>query len=304
MLALDVVDRHPFAREMGLAHGGLRQKCFNTYEETMRVPLVYSNPRLWSKPQTSDAMVSHVDMLPTLASLVRAPASARARWQGVDYSDLVLSRLAPPPQDYVVLTYDDWQVGQTSPPYVKPPQHIISVRERRWKIAEYYDVVHGKVPSEWEMYDLKRDPLERNNLASKGYHRTPAQEKEYRRLRRKLARVKAQRLRPATGHAPAPDRRPPQRAGPDQRDGLAAPARDGRRRCVASASSPGSGDRFAAEPSGRVTHVGSWGRPAQGRPPTPGSGSRTVSPGVRAVRIALQPSRGSRRSCCQSPIEG
>jgi arylsulfatase A-like enzyme len=61
--------------EMGLAHGGLRQKCFNTYEETMRVPLVYSNPRLWSKPQTSDAMVSHVDMLPTLASLVRAPAS-------------------------------------------------------------------------------------------------------------------------------------------------------------------------------------------------------------------------------------
>ena len=181
--------------EMGLAHGGLRQKCFNTYEETLRVPLVYSNPRLWSKPQTSQAMVSHVDLLPTLASLVRAPASARAKWQGVDYSDLVLSRLAPPPQDYVVFTYDDWQVGQTTPPYVKPPQHIISVRERRWKIAEYYDV-HGKVPSQWEMYDLKRDPLERDNLAHDGHRRTAAQEREYRRLRRKLARVKAQRLRP------------------------------------------------------------------------------------------------------------
>ncbi len=123
--------------EMGLAHGGMRQKCFNAYEETMRVPLIYSNPRLWSKPRTTKAMVSHVDLLPTLASLVRAPARARTRWQGVDYSDVVLSRLAPPPQDYVVFTYDDWQVGQTSPPYVKPPQHIIAVRERSWKIAEY-----------------------------------------------------------------------------------------------------------------------------------------------------------------------
>ena len=37
--------------EMGLAHGGLRQKNFNVYEETLRVPLIYSNPRLWSKPR-------------------------------------------------------------------------------------------------------------------------------------------------------------------------------------------------------------------------------------------------------------
>ncbi len=181
--------------EMGLAHGGLRQKCFNAYEETLRVPLVYSNPRLWSRPQTSRAMVSHVDFLPTLASLVDAPVSARANWQGVDYSAAVLQRLAPPPQDYVAFTYDDWQVGQTSGPYVKPPQHIVSLRETRWKIAEYYDVA-GKVPSQWEMYDLKGDPLEHKNLAHKGYKRTPAQEKQYRRLRRKLARVRAQRLRP------------------------------------------------------------------------------------------------------------
>jgi choline-sulfatase len=140
-------------------------------------------------------MVSHVDFLPTLASLIDAPSHARAKWQGVDYSDHILQRLAPPPQDYVVFTYDDYQVGQTSGPYVKPPQHIISLRERRWKIAEYYDL-NGRVPSQWEMYDLKHDPLERKNLAHKGYERTPAQERQYRRLQRKLARVKATRLRP------------------------------------------------------------------------------------------------------------
>ena len=37
--------------EMGLAHGGLRQKNFNFYEESMRVPLVYSNPKLFRRPR-------------------------------------------------------------------------------------------------------------------------------------------------------------------------------------------------------------------------------------------------------------
>ena len=45
------------------------------------------------------------------------------------------------------------------------------------------------MPDQWEMYDLKTDPLERKNLAYKDYKRTPEQERQYQRLRRKLARV-------------------------------------------------------------------------------------------------------------------
>ena len=37
--------------EMGLSHGGLRQKIFNAYEETIRVPLVVSNPRMFPQPK-------------------------------------------------------------------------------------------------------------------------------------------------------------------------------------------------------------------------------------------------------------
>ena len=206
--------------EMGLAHGGLRQKNFNVYEETMRVSLVFSNPRLWSKPQTSHVMVSHVDLLPTLASLANAPRSVRDNWQGVDYSDHILERLAPPTQDYVVFTYDDFQAGQSSRPYVKPPQHIVSLRERQWKIAEYYDA-KGRVPSQWEMkYDLKRDPLERTNLAHKGHKRTPAQEKQYQRLQRKLARVKKQAPASAARHTRAQDHGEPEPHLPAKLDGL------------------------------------------------------------------------------------
>ena len=32
--------------ELAISHGGLRQKAFNVYEETLRVPLIVSNPRL------------------------------------------------------------------------------------------------------------------------------------------------------------------------------------------------------------------------------------------------------------------
>jgi choline-sulfatase len=181
--------------EMGTAHGGMRQKNFNFYEESIRVPLVYSNPRLFKRPRKSNALVSHVDFLPTLATLVGAPDGARDSWQGIDYSDQILSRSPKPVQDYTVFTYDDWQSGQSRGPYPKPPNHIASIRERRYKIARYYDV-DGKVPDQWEMYDLARDPLERVNLAHKGHKRTPEQQRQYRRLRRKLTRVERTRLQP------------------------------------------------------------------------------------------------------------
>jgi hypothetical protein len=71
----------------------------------------------------------------------------------------------------------------------------VSIREHRHKVARYYDV-DGKVPPQWEMYDLKTDPLERTNLAYGGYRRTAEQERQYKRLRRKLARVERTRLQP------------------------------------------------------------------------------------------------------------
>jgi arylsulfatase A-like enzyme len=160
------------------------------------VPLVYSNPKLFPKPVQSDALVSHVDFLPTLASLAAAPKGARANWQGRDYSKLVLNPSSNGSvQDYVVFTYDDFQSGQKSPPYPKPPNHIVSVREGRWKLAKYYDV-EGKRPPQWEMYDLKTDPLEKTNLAFSGHKRTPRQEEELKRLKRKLAQVEKTRLQP------------------------------------------------------------------------------------------------------------
>jgi choline-sulfatase len=181
--------------EMGLTHDGQRQKNFNFYEETMRVPLVYSNPKLYNHALKSKALVSHVDFLPTIASLFDAPLSARSPWQGIDYSSMVLDPSAPPVQDYTVFTYDDFQSGQKTPPYPDPPNHIISIREDRFKFADYYDVA-GEVPNQLEMYDRLKDPLETENLAFAGFHRNSEQQKEFERLQLKLQIVKATRLQP------------------------------------------------------------------------------------------------------------
>ena len=182
--------------EMGLAHGGLRQKNFNFYEESLRVPLVYSNPKLFARPRRSSAMVSHVDFLPTLASLFAAPPERPLRLAGPSTTRRSCWAARPRP----CRTTSSSPTTTTSPgrpngPYVPPPQHIVSIRETRWKIAQYYDTA-GTVPSEWEMYDLQTDPLETINLARPGYRRTSAENAQYARLRRKLAEVQATRLQP------------------------------------------------------------------------------------------------------------
>jgi arylsulfatase A-like enzyme len=199
--------------EMGLSHGGLRQKNFNFYEESLNVPLVYSNPKMFPKPVTTDALVSHIDLLPTLASLAGAPKSARTNWQGVDYSDIVLNHgRGKEPQDYVAFTYDDFQSGQAHGPYPKQPNHVTSIREKRWKLAKYSDIETtienekpvekpGKKPPQWEMYDLKSDPYEEINLAYEGYERTAAQEAQFLRLKKKLEKVEKTRLRPLSSVA-------------------------------------------------------------------------------------------------------
>lgn len=195
--------------EMGLAHGGLRQKNFNFYEESLRVPLIYSSRRLFETERTSDALVSHVDFLPTLASLFGAPPSARGEWEGVDYSGVVLEpATARPPQPYVLFTWDDWQAGQANPPYLPPPNHIVSIREERWKLAMYYDV-SGRRRAQWEMYDLENDPLERVNLAWRHHQRTPEQEREFRRLKRRLAAARKARLQPLPTTEQSPITQPP-----------------------------------------------------------------------------------------------
>lgn len=187
--------------EMGECHGGMRQKNFNAYEETLRVPMVFSNPKLFPKSRKSNQLVSHVDLLPTLAGLFDAPRSARnPKWAGVDYSKHVLGKAKKPTQDRIIFTFDDWQAGQAQGPYIPAPNHIVTVRERRWKLSKYYDA-EGKEKNQWEMYDLKNDPLERKNLAYRPKRMNARQRANFARLRKRIRRIEQNQLQPLPGKA-------------------------------------------------------------------------------------------------------
>jgi arylsulfatase A-like enzyme len=166
--------------ELAMSHGRMRQKFYNVYRETLSVPLIISNPRLFPEAQSTDALASLIDVVPTLASLTGVPEPEQYGFKGRDLSPI----LADPKtsvQDVLHFTYED----DVFP--VKPADCIRAIVEREWKYAVYYDPFTG-APTEYELYDLTRDPLEMTNLAHAS-HRSPSSEIERARLHRRLVDV-------------------------------------------------------------------------------------------------------------------
>ncbi len=163
--------------EMGLAHGGLRQKMFNCYEETMRIRMVVSNPQLFPDPVSTDALAALVDVLPTVAAIAHvAPANVPFH-AGVDLTPLFTDPAATI-QNVVIFTFDDSQAGtangQTT---VTQPNHIRAIRVDddfgQWKYGRYFDPA-GVAADQIEMYHLVDsagapvDPEELDNLGNPG----------------------------------------------------------------------------------------------------------------------------------------
>jgi arylsulfatase A-like enzyme len=174
--------------ELGMSHGGLRQKMFNGYEESIRVPLVISNPVLFPEPRESDALVSLVDLVPTLLGLAGQPGEPQ-RFDGVDLGP-ILTGAGESVRDAVLFTYDDHQAGTAFQDVSGQPNRIRCVRDARWKYAVYLDP-SGDTAPEYELYDLASDPDEALNLVDKrtGRGRTERAERERRRLHERLERA-------------------------------------------------------------------------------------------------------------------
>lgn len=185
---LDVLDSRPKLRdntlvirlsdhgEMGLSHGGMRQKAYSAYEETMHVPLVISNPKLFKGPVKTAALASLVDLMPTLATIAEVPNRDTYTFRGTDLTPVILDAIRNPGnptatvQDSVLFTTDEILGSLTLPnrsgPYVTAPSHIRCLREGRWKIVKYFDAsATDPQPPCYELYDLLTDHLEQNNMA-------------------------------------------------------------------------------------------------------------------------------------------
>lgn len=165
-MSSDLIDQTLIIRfvdhgELGLSHG-LVEKFVNAYDETIHVPMVFSNPIAYPQSCTTPVMASTVDLLPTLASLLNV-SSQFPDLVGTDLS-AVLDGDDTPVQEYVHFTYDD--------EYRAGPGVIRGIRSQQWMYSVYMpsttsgSTVNGdKIGGDWEMYDLQADPAQNDNLA-------------------------------------------------------------------------------------------------------------------------------------------
>ena len=133
--------------DLGGAHG-LPYKGPAMYEELVRIPLVISWPgRI--RAARSDALVSLIDLLPTLCDLAGVPPPADV--DGLSLRPVLTPSpaSAPPVREMVFAEYygkQSWRVP------------IRMIRSARWKYVRYLG--YGE-----ELYDLDADPGELRNLA-------------------------------------------------------------------------------------------------------------------------------------------
>ncbi|TQR09275.1 sulfatase-like hydrolase/transferase [Psychrobacillus soli] len=151
------------------AHGGLFQKWYNAYEETIHVPFLMHSPKLFSGRRTANMLTSHVDILPTLLGLANINVDKIAEKLSQDHTEvhpLVGRDLTPfiykkdnlerMHEPVYFMSDDDVtrglnQVSFTGLPYqsVTQPNHLETVianlatgnnnTDEKWKFTRYFD---------------------------------------------------------------------------------------------------------------------------------------------------------------------
>jgi uncharacterized sulfatase len=121
---------------------------FTLFEQSTRVPLIVRVPGARANGQVCDEIVELVDVLPTLADLwnIEAPKNL----EGVSFAPL----LDDPAKPWKKAAFSTITLGGLGR----------SVRTKRYKYAEYTRKDEDK-PHAIELYDLKIDPWEQNNVA-------------------------------------------------------------------------------------------------------------------------------------------
>jgi len=136
-----------FSSDHGLAIGshGLLGKQ-NLYEASMKAPLIIKGPGIPAN-ETRDALIYLFDIYPTLCNLVELPVPHRV--DGIDLS-AVIKGAKRDVRDALFTTYSDQQRA---------------VKNHRWKLIRYPALHYS------QLFDLKNDPYELNNLAGSEAHK-------------------------------------------------------------------------------------------------------------------------------------
>jgi choline-sulfatase len=140
--------------EQALSHG-LVEKFYNAYEESIHIPFIVSNPRIFSG-QKSDSLASLLDIVPTLADLLNVSNEFERRFYGTSLVDRLDHPSMSKGKEVVHFTYDD--IASRNAPSI-----IRCIRTFTYKYAVYF--TPDGSDADWELYDLIEDVDENENRA-------------------------------------------------------------------------------------------------------------------------------------------
>jgi choline-sulfatase len=143
------------------SHNYMHQKWYQTYDESLRVPLIISNPILFPENRNVESLTSHIDMVPTMLGLAGIRQRAVRPVLARDHSDtrklvgrnlrkLVLGQIDEVDDPLYFMTDDDPSRGLNMNTWygitynsVIQPNHIESVITKFdgkvWKYTRYFD---------------------------------------------------------------------------------------------------------------------------------------------------------------------
>ena len=135
-------------------HGGLWRK-HTQFEESTRVPLIVRVPGEQQPGSSTIGLVELVDLYPTLLDLAGLPA--KEGLEGTSLGPL----LEDPSREWKEAIFSE---ARRNGAYGR------TVRTAQYRFSEFTPL-EGDAEKEYELYDLKHDPKEYNNLADDPKHR-------------------------------------------------------------------------------------------------------------------------------------
>jgi hypothetical protein len=171
------------------SHGGMFQKWYQAYQETIHVPFIVSSPLFGNQHQDIFDLTSHIDILPTFLNFANADVESLREKLSKKFS-IVLPpsgrSLYPfiknPNKDRRIIpvyfyTEDNPFEGpnqvnalcQPFPDVVQPSSVeavVAFVGDELWKLTQYFSTESCQdVPGITnELYNISQDPMELNNL--------------------------------------------------------------------------------------------------------------------------------------------
>ena len=126
-----------------LEHGHVGHGAF-LYDETIRTPLLFYIPFLLNKDAKIDGLVQNIDILPTVLELLNIPAPYNA--QGISLVGQIEGKSGANTNGYI---------------FAKTIPGSLAIRSKQYKLIQH-NAKNGSFF--YELYNLQRDPLEKNNL--------------------------------------------------------------------------------------------------------------------------------------------